>query len=279
MKTNLHSFLDTNTFLMTNILAKMRKVNIELMRVSELAAVLLDCGLQKEDKEILSVYSEIEKTRNKTCELKNISEIIYCLQFLPYFPKEKENVNEIIMWLLSHRNEDGGFGRFVGDRSRIPVCWRALESFYLNGWRLDENLKSTILWMQNEWSKDVGLGGGLSYKCSGILIANSYYSAFKEEFINDTIKWLIADQNSDGGWSARKNSPVGSVPSYTFLALRALSHYQNMEGVKKTLQKGIKWLIKNRLKSGFWKEHPPEIPLMHSSIFLNNYLKNETKFH
>lgn len=272
MINKLQSLLDMSTILLTKVFLKMREVNIELMRVSEVAAVLLELGLKK-DKEINNIFNDIIKSKNKT----NLSEMIYCLEFLSYFPEAKEVINNTIKFLFNHTNKDGGLGRFVGDRSRIPVSWKALESFYLNNCPYDKNIKKIVNWIQKEWAEDIQRGG-LSYKCSGILLANSYYPYFDKDFISKSIKWLLDDQNEDGGWGPRRGSPVGSVPSDTALALRALSNYKGNE-VERVIRKGIKWLMENKLESGFWKEHPVEKPLIHISLFLNKYLKNETKFH
>jgi len=272
MINNLQSPLDLSIILLTKVFLKMREVNIELMRVSEVVAVLLELGLKK-DKEIYNIFNEAIKPKNKT----NLSEMIYCLEFLSYFPEAKEVINDTIKFLFNHINKDGGLGRFVGDRSRIPVSWRALESLYLNNLAYDKNIEKIVIWMQKEWIRDTQRGG-LSYKCSGILLANSYYPYFNKDFISKSLKWLLNDQNEDGGWGPRKGSPVGSVPSDTALALRALSNYGGGE-VEKAIRKGIEWLMENKLESGFWKEHPVEKPLIHVSLFLNKNLQNGTKFH
>jgi hypothetical protein len=272
---NLQAVLDESVILLTKIFFRMREVNIEIMRVSEVATVLLEMGLKK-DGDIIHLFNEIIKLKNNA---PNISEKICCLEFLSYFPEAKKIVTKNINFLFRHINKDGGLGRFVGDRSRIPVSWKALESFYLNNHPYDKNIKKIVDWMQKEWKKDMKRGG-LSYKCAGVLLANSYYPYFNKRFISKSIMWLLDDQNRDGGWGPRKDSPVGSVPSYTALALRALTNYKSEE-IRKSIRKGVKWLIKNRLKNRFWKEHPAEVPLIHICLFLNKYLnlKNGTKFH
>lgn len=274
MKQDLTPILNKSTFLLLKVFLRMQEIGIELMRTSEISAVLLELGMQKDD-DIQIILNNIKESVNK----KGISEMINSLQLLSYFPEEKKQSELLINIILANRNIDGGIGRFISDRSRIPVCWRLLECLCLHKWLYDSNINELITWMQKEWIKDSQIQkGGLSYKCSGILIANSYYPKFDKEFISDTLDWLINDQNEDGGWGPRKDSPSGSIPSDTALALRALSNYKAKK-IEVAIEKGLKWLLKNRLNNGFWKEHPAEKPLIDISIFLNKYLKNETKFH
>lgn len=269
----LYESLDITTLLLTKVFEKMRDVKIELMRVTEVATALLEMGLQK-DSDVNNLYHEILSSKNKT----NISEKIFSMGFLSYFPEAENFRVKLINEVFNEINSDGGIGRFVGDRSRIPVCWKLLENLHLSGIQKNNAIKKIINWMQEEWSKDI-VRGGLSYKCSGILLANTYYKEFDKKFIEICIKWLLQDQNDDGGWGPKKDAPVGSVPSDTGLALRALSNYQNEE-IKEAINRGEKWLLNNKSNSGFWKEHPMEKPLIHILLYLNKKInKNESKFY
>ncbi len=270
-KNSFYLILDQSIISLIGVFDKMKKIGIELMRVAEVGATLLELGLQK-DSEMILTYEKIIKEQNKIGCWRGISETLFCVNYLTYFQNSEENRKRAIEWILKNQNIDGGFGRFVGDRSRIPVSWRVLETLYLNKIPLNSNIKKTIKWIEKEWAKDMGVGG-LSYKCSGVLIANSYYSFFSKEFINNSLIWLLHDQNDDGGWSAKKNSPVGSVPSYTGLALRAILNHSNEPNVKEAIEKGVKWIIKNKTKEGLWREHPVEKAQIQISTFLNKYLK------
>jgi len=269
--TNPSKILDTQIFLLIKLLRKMQLVEIEYSRISELASALLILGFDIDDDYLKPVLEQAKLQVSKTS---STAAIISSLNLLSFLPNQKKIVADNINLILKYKNKDGGYGRFYGDRSRIPVCWRILECFKRNNIE-DSTVRDFVKWMEDEWTRDMSRGG-LSYKCSGILIANSYYPLFSREFIERSLNWLLDDQNSDGGWSAKKDSPVGSVPSYTGLALRALTNYQNDLRVKKAIDAGIVWLNSNMLNSGLWKEHPIEKACIEISLFLDSYLKCKT---
>lgn len=268
MDKKLISILDRDILLLIKILGRMQEVGIENSRQSQVACALLELGLDKEDESIQEVLlASAERTEGH--EIVGISEAINCLKLFSYYKKDyNTSIMKLTNIIVDCLNKDGGLGRFKGDRSRIPICWSLLESFYYLNKEADNNIIKMINWMENEWSNDMKLGG-LSYKCAGILIAAKYYPIFNNEFIDESLNWLINDQSKDGGWSAKRGFSVGSVPSYTGLALRALINYKNSDKVEKAISHGIDWLIATRQK-GLWKEHPIERALMETDIFVFN---------
>jgi hypothetical protein len=270
----LEAILDSDIVLLIKILNKMQEVGIENSRQSQVAGTLLELGLDREDESIQKVL-KVSLQRTEKNEILGMSEAINCLKLLSFYKEDsKSSIMKLTDIIVDSLNNDGGLGRFKGDRSRIPICWRLLESFYyLN----EENgiNKKIIDWMEKEWLNDMKFGG-LSYKCSGILIAAKYYPFFGSDLIEKSLNWLIEDQSEDGGWSAKKGFSVGSVPSYTGLALRALANYDKSEKINNSISCGIDWLIATRQK-GLWKEHPIERALIGIALFVSNQVSSSHK--
>jgi hypothetical protein len=276
MKGKLNYILNSNIFFLLEVLKKMEKTGIETIRVNEVASTLLELGLQKDDTTIIKLVKKTLKIQTMGSGWIGIGETINSLKLLSFYRnRHMKQIEDAIDWYYSCQNADGGLGRFKEDRSRIPVCWRVLESLYYDKIEINDRIMQIIKWMETEWKKDM-IRGGLSYKCAGILIANHYYPYFSEKFIKRTLEWLLKDQNYDGGWGPKKGAPVGSVPSYTGLALRAVLYHGDAKSrnVGKSINNGIRWIIINRLKNGLWKEHPAEKALIEISLFLDKYLKN-----
>ena len=262
------NILDRDIFILIKILKRMQEVDIENSRQSQVAGALLKLGLDKEDESLQKVL-QVSEQRTEKNKIFGMSEAINCLKLFSFYKNDfKTSITKLTDIIVDCSNNDGGLGRFKGDRSRIPICWNLLESFYYLNKESDNNIIRIINWMENEWSNDMKFGG-LSYKCAGILIAAKYYPIFNNEFIEKSLNWLTNDQSTDGGWSAKKGFSVGSVPSYTGLALRALINYKESEKVENTISHGIDWLIATRQK-GLWKEHPLEKALIETDLFVFN---------
>jgi prenyltransferase beta subunit len=243
----------------------MHRIEIEFPRTCEVGCALLNLGLSSDDEDIVKLRNAALKS-----DKQSTAAIFYSADLLAQYP-DSQNCVQQVENLLTFKNMDGGFGRFRGDRSRIPVSWRVLRC--LKNCNVPEDkVRDIATWIEEEWSRDMNRGG-LSYKCAGSLIAHHHYPIFSESFIEKTLNWLLADQNPDGGWSAKQGAPVGSAPSYTGLALRALFYYASKEEVKKAIEKGIEWIKKNELASGLWKEHPVEKACIEIALFIDSYLK------
>ncbi len=258
--------LDRDVLILIKILKRMQKVGIENSRQTQVAGALLKLGLDKEDESLQKVL-QVSIQRTEENKISDMSEAINCLKLFSFYKRCFEtSVTKLVNIIVDCLNDDGGLGKFKGDRSRIPICWSLLESFYYLNKEEDNNIVEIINCMEREWSNDMKFGG-LSYKCAGILIAANYYPLFDNEFIEKSLNWLINDQSEDGGWSAKKGFSVGSVPSYTGLALRALTNYGKSDEVENTISHGIGWLIATRQR-GLWKEHPIERALIEVDLFL-----------
>jgi len=238
--------------LLLSVLNQMHLLNMEIPRMCEVAVTCLREGLTKDDKIIIKLKKRVQKEyKERLYKKRGIKYLLSNIEFL--YLLEDVRSKKIVKETKNYQNEDGGFGRFKGDVSRIPVTWRVLEVLKELGIGKNKMIEKALIWLKKEWEKDTKKGGGLSYKCSGILISNFLYNFEDDEFIEKQGRWLLDDQQEDGGWSARKNTPVGSIPSYTSLAILAL-YLTDKEKYLKNIEKGLLWIE----KKGLWKEHPIE---------------------
>lgn len=255
-----------------SIFNKMISLDIELSRTAEVAYICLKEGLSKKDPAISKIKHTISKSYDKNLHKRlGIRYLLSTLEFLSLFAGIKE-IKKGVKELALHQNKNGGWGRFKGDISRIPVTWRVLEVCHNLSIKKNDLINRAINWLKKEWKKDM-IQGGLSYKCAGILMANFFYKFNDRNFIGACTHWLFKDQNSDGGWSARKDAPIGSIPSYTSLAVCSLTLTDSAK-YKRNIAIGIGWFKKNQFKKGLWKEHPPERGII-DFIKMCTYLKNE----
>lgn len=73
-----------------------------------------------------------------------------------------------------------------------------------------------------------------------------------QEAIQKGIKWLIENQNPDGSWGCEKNQPPSfALTSLSTLALLASGSSADRGPYQKPIQRALKWVEENRMKSGF----------------------------
>ncbi len=276
MESKLKKALENSFPLGIRLLLKMEDVGIEIKRRAKLAEIMVLIGLEKDDDLIKKVLEDTLKEQRKDGGWGTIEESIICLRFISHFKGNKNIKNRIkkaISWLFSVQNKNGGWGRSLRDRSRIPITFRVVELFSDLKVPFNKKIKKSYGWMEKEWKKDISFSG-LSYKASGILIANkSYPKNFSKEIIQKTLNWLIHDQIKDGGWGPNQYSPINSTSIYTSLVLFALIKYRSKE-VDKKIKKGINWMLNHQLKGGQWKEHPPEDGVISCLKVINFLLRN-----
>ena len=274
MNKKLENVIENSFPVSIKLIRKMQEMGIEIGRRAKLADMLIRIGHSKDNDLIKNVLIRCLEEQREDGGWGTIEETLICLRFIAHFREDRNisiRVNKAIRWLFLVKNKKGGWGRSLRDRSRIPMTFRVVEDFKKLGLPLNNRILEAYTWMENEWWKDVSFSG-LSYKASGILIANKcYQNIFSKEIIDRTIDWLLKDQNKDGGWGPNKYSPVGSSAVFTPLAIRALLNYDSPE-IRKAIDLGLKWIIKNQQKGGQWKEHPPEDGIIGCLNLINTIL-------
>ncbi len=165
-------------------------------------------------------------------------------------PHESGAYQRGIHWMGIEKTSRGSWGRTSRDIPRIPVT----------GWVLtllpelaDEK---SLSWLENEWKKDLNSETKLTYKGALTLMA---FAATKsrpkdESLIQETVEYLMSEQNEDGGFSPWKGHPVGSEPWSTGIDLLGLTAYPDL--VKpEAVERALDWLGRNQLSNGLWPCH------------------------
>jgi len=278
LERRLDELLNTTIPILVHTLEYMLQKSIETARSNEVAVILLELGF---DKNSLLIQRALKRAIDDILQRGwiGVVESVHALRFLTNFSQCKSQINKGIARLYTCQNENGGIGRFHGDISRIPLCFYTLEAFRSCGVSKNEQVVKMIRWMEQEWTKDAKMGG-LTYKCGFVLLANACYPGdFNSAFVASSLEWLLRHQLANGSWSAYERAPVGSDPTYTAIALRALIKYRRFFNLKDTIERGFEWLLDNQ-SNGIWTAHPFEIPVIECSRAIENYLRvsNQSSF-
>lgn len=176
--------------------------------------------------------------------------------------KRHEILRDLANWLMENRCSDGSWFR-VGLITAISIL--ALIDLKASGYedkRLDSFISEGSKWLQNLRTHDGGCREAISLNVwdtalsvlSLDVVGSDDYKLHKE----NVAKWLIENQNEDGGW-AFSGLPGGKLPSDaddTALATLALLK----SGIDKdniSVKKGFKWLIVHQSTDGGWGTYRP----------------------
>lgn len=153
-------------------------------------------------------------------------------------------------WLLSQRNNDGGWGRTNRDISRIPITGLLLHFLP------ELSDQKTANWMKKEWQNDLAGATRLTYKGAFFLLGLSASRVSIDDcaLIKDTYSFIHDEQNTDGGFGPWKDHPIGSESWSTGIVLLGLLSYPEL--VKRdVIEKAVNWLAENQLPNGLWAYH------------------------
>lgn len=185
-----------------------------------------------------------------------------------------------IEWLLALQNRDGGMPTFCKGWGKLPfdrsspdisahallafVSWQAVLPTELQA-RCQRSIQRLLGWMKQgqaadgSWSplwfgdQDAPQEQSLVY---GTATATEYLSASSDPLAvllaAKGVRYLLAAQNSDGGWGGTKGAP--SKVTLTAKALSALASYPDCD--PQAIERGFDWLYQ-RYADGTWLQREP----------------------
>ena len=185
-----------------------------------------------------------------------------------------------IEWLLALQNRDGGMPTFCKGWGKLPfdrsspdisahvllafVSWQAVLPTELQA-RCQRSIQRLLYWMKQaqaadgSWSplwfgdQDAPQEQSLVY---GTATATEYLSASSDPLAvllaAKGVRYLLAAQNSDGGWGGTKGAP--SKVTLTAKALSALASYPDCD--PQAIERGFDWLYQ-RYTDGTWLQREP----------------------
>ena len=185
-----------------------------------------------------------------------------------------------IEWLLALQNRDGGMPTFCKGWGKLPfdrsspdisahallafVSWQAVLPTELQA-RCQRSIQRLLVWMKQaqaadgSWSplwfgdQDAPQEQSLVY---GTATATEYLSASSDPLAvllaAKGVRYLLAAQNSDGGWGGTKGAP--SKVTLTAKALSALASYPDCD--PQAIERGFDWLYQ-RYTDGTWLQREP----------------------
>ena len=223
---------------------------IELERIARVAVLLMRSGVNQNN----SIFQEIAK--RCLAEQKDdggwigVEDSIWCIAFLKDFEGYSQAYKSGLDWLKGQMLGEGGWGKTKRDIGRIPITG---VLFYLLP---DLSNVDSLRWLESEWKREFSLNPKLTYKGAFTLMAfkGNDYQFIDSHLFNDTLNWLISQQNEDYGWGCCQGHPVGSTPFCTGVAITGLLQYPDKIDPN-VIANGLKWIEENQLEEGLWPDH------------------------
>ncbi len=233
------------------ILESCLQQNNEPQRIARVETCLLLNGGNRNNHVILKSKNRILLTQQDDGGWIDTEETIWSLSVLEHLGHDNEEAFQRgLIWLLDQRHDEGGWGRTKRDIPRIPVTGLLL---YLLPELSDEK---AVIWLKNEWRKDLQDNTPLTYKGGFFLmgLSASKVSSQNCPLINETYSFLASEQNDDGGFGPWRNHPIGSDPWSTGIVLVGLLSYPELVK-KEVIEKAVNWLAETQLPNGLWPYH------------------------
>lgn len=223
---------------------------IEIERVAKVAVLLMRSGASQNN----STFQEIAK--RCLAEQKDdggwigVEDSMWCVAFLKDFEEYSQAYKTGLCWLKEQKLKEGGWGKTKRDIARIPVTGILLCLLP------ELSNVDSLRWLESEWKREFGLNPKLTYKSAFTLMAfrKNDYQFLDSNLFNDTLDWLISQQNEDYGWGYCQGQPVGSTAFCTGVAIIGLLQYLDRIDLN-VIANGLEWIEKNQLKEGLWPDH------------------------
>jgi hypothetical protein len=228
---------------------EMFRKGIELSRIVKTSALLTLSGVTPDCIDERIVQTCIESQAEDGGFVGN-TDTIWSICLLHQYAIYTRQVHSALRWIQSNSDEQGGFGRTKRDMHRIPVTGLAL---YLLP-QLTQ--KKHLCWLERTWSQEIN---SLTYKAAYTLMAFSKNNFLPENkaLIDDTIKWLVSQQEDNGGFAPWHKHPVGSNIYCTAIGLLGLLSYGKAQ-YRLEILKAYDYMKNTQLPSGIWPYHEIE---------------------
>ncbi len=174
----------------------------------------------------------------------------------------KDIVSDLLSWLLDKRCRDGSWFR-VGLITELSLM--ALidaKKFGYGSDKVDQAIEECNIWLQSLRSRDGGCREAINlnvWDTSLSIVTLSHFKGYEMQ-IEKASRWLIENQNEDGGW-AFSGLPNGNLPSDaddTALSVLALLR-SGLTKEHESVKNGINWLLKHQAYDGGWGTYRPGI--------------------
>jgi len=234
------------SFALGQMCREMYRKNIEVGRIAKVASSLLIAGMAPVSIPDVIVRRILSKQKDDG-GWSGVQDTVWCAKLLSYF-KQKDEVNSALIWLNGQQVEGNGWGRSGRDMGRIPVTGSLLFLFPQLG------TKASLQWLERKWLEEQG---SLTYKAAYTLLAfnSCSYEPEKVGLIQDTMGWLLSQQEKDGGFAPWYGHPVGSNVLCTALSVLGLMSYSVYLLEQDRIQDAIAYIVRTQLPGGLWPFH------------------------
>ena len=251
---------DTNNFQITIhngvaalslLLKQYIKKGIEIERSVKVATILIKSGASKQNSVLKEIAERCILKQNNDGGWIGVEDSFWSVAFLREFNEQYfHSCSRGLDWLKSQRRENSSWGKTNRDNGRIPITGALL---YLLP---DLSNVDSFKWLEREWAKEFSMNPKMTYKGAFSLMAlkSSGYKFLDRNLFDNTIEWLVSQQNDDYGWGPCKKHPVGSTPFCTGVALIGLLQFPDKVD-RKVLSKGLQWIQNSQLDDGLWPDH------------------------
>ena len=223
---------------------------IELERLCRVAVLLGQSGVNRNN----SVFKKIAKRCFAEQKMDGgwvgVEDSVWCVAFLRAFEEYHDAFENGLSWLEDQKLKCGGWGKTKRDVGRIPITGTLL---YLLPELSDHD---SCKWLEDEWKREFSLRPRLTYKCAFALMGlqKSGYQFIESELLDNSVQWLVSQQNEDCGFGPWTGHSVGSDPWCTGVSVIGLLQYPDKVS-ESIIINSLKWLDAKQLPNGLWSCH------------------------
>lgn len=247
--------------------------DFDLKRIAATYLALLKMGVRINNQKKQKFFDIVNDKQHKDGGFTELRETLIILEI---FYEENKDYKNVMKWIYSLIDKNGGIRSYERDRVRMPDT--AITFSLLKKLDIENPYEEYMINYINEtWKKELYLQGGLTYKAGRFLSAYSFYPVEKrreiESLYKDTIKFLKDHQHSDGGFSTNIRDKLESMPLYSSIVYKGLKDsfvLEQEDYIEQMLNLLINYLYNTSQPGEGWSEHERDYV---SSIIIYNLLE------